>query len=176
MSLLKQLLLSVTIAIAAILTGVLAFSIDAARTYLDGQLQSESDNTASALALLLSQSAPVLAGETLERAQVRGRDRERSPPRQLDQDRLRERCALGRVGTAADLVDQHDRRLVPVFGLAADVADRLVEEDRDLCRLLAPCPSIHLDAVVVADLQADRRDLSVHTHPASGDPVIGLTP
>ncbi|WP_434547635.1 bifunctional diguanylate cyclase/phosphodiesterase [Paracandidimonas soli] len=57
MSLLKQLLLSVTIAIAAILTGVLAFSIDAARTYLDGQLQSESDNTASALALLLSQPA-----------------------------------------------------------------------------------------------------------------------
>src|SRR5690606_38313406 len=57
MSLLKQLLLSVTIAIAAILSGVLIFSIDAARTYLDGQLQSESDNTASALALLLSQQA-----------------------------------------------------------------------------------------------------------------------
>lgn len=55
MSLLRQLLLSVTVAIAAILVGVLVFSIDSARAYLDGQLQSESDNSASALALLLSQ-------------------------------------------------------------------------------------------------------------------------
>lgn len=57
MSLLRQLLLSVTVAIAAILVGVFVFSIDSARAYLDGQLQSESDNSASALALLLSQPA-----------------------------------------------------------------------------------------------------------------------
>lgn len=55
MSLLKRLLLSVTVAILAILAGTLAFSISAARQYLDGQLQSESENTASSLALSLSQ-------------------------------------------------------------------------------------------------------------------------
>ena len=57
MSLLKQLLISVTVAILAILAGTLAFSIDSARQYLDGQLQSESENAASALALSLSQPA-----------------------------------------------------------------------------------------------------------------------
>lgn len=57
MSLLKQLLISVTVAILAILAGTLAFSIGAAREYLDGQLQSESDNAASSLALSLSQPA-----------------------------------------------------------------------------------------------------------------------
>lgn len=57
MSLLKQLLLSVTVAIVAILIGTLVFSIDAAREYLDGQLQSESENSASSLALSLSQPA-----------------------------------------------------------------------------------------------------------------------
>ena len=55
MSLLKQLLLSVTVAILAILSGTLAFSIGAAKQYLDGQLQSESENAASSLALSLSQ-------------------------------------------------------------------------------------------------------------------------
>ena len=57
MSLLKQLLISVTVAIVAILIGTLAFSIGAARQYLDGQLQSESENAASSLALSLSQPA-----------------------------------------------------------------------------------------------------------------------
>ncbi|MFT3813969.1 MAG: LapD/MoxY N-terminal periplasmic domain-containing protein [Acidovorax sp.] len=57
MSLLKRLLLSVTVAILAILAGTLAVSIGAARQYLDGQLQSESDNAASSLALSLSQPA-----------------------------------------------------------------------------------------------------------------------
>jgi EAL domain-containing protein (putative c-di-GMP-specific phosphodiesterase class I)/GGDEF domain-containing protein len=57
MSLLKQLLISVTVAIVAILIGTLAFSIGAAREYLDGQLQSEGENAASSLALSLSQPA-----------------------------------------------------------------------------------------------------------------------
>lgn len=57
MSLLKQLLISVTVAILAILIGTLAFSIGAAREYLDGQLQSEGENAASSLALSLSQPA-----------------------------------------------------------------------------------------------------------------------
>jgi hypothetical protein len=46
----------VTVAIVAILIGTLAFSIGAARQYLDGQLQSEA-RTPSALALSLSQPA-----------------------------------------------------------------------------------------------------------------------
>ena len=57
MSLLKQLLISVSVAILAILFGTLALSIGAARQYLDGQLQSQSENSVSALALSLSQPA-----------------------------------------------------------------------------------------------------------------------
>lgn len=55
MSLLKQLLLSVTVAIVCILVGTLAFSIDSARQYLNGQLRAQSDNAATSLALSLSQ-------------------------------------------------------------------------------------------------------------------------
>ena len=57
MSLLKQLLLSVTVAIAFILAGTLVFSIDGARQYLNTQLQAQSENAASSLALSLSQPA-----------------------------------------------------------------------------------------------------------------------
>lgn len=57
MSLLKQLLLSVTVAIVFILAGTLLFSIDGARQYLNDQLQAQSENAASSLALSLSQPA-----------------------------------------------------------------------------------------------------------------------
>lgn len=57
MSLLKQLLLSVTVAIVFILAGTLVFSIDGARQYLNDQLQAQSENAASSLALSLSQPA-----------------------------------------------------------------------------------------------------------------------
>lgn len=55
MSLLRQLLLSVTLAILVILAGATIFSIDSARRYLDAQLQGQSDSTATSLALTLSQ-------------------------------------------------------------------------------------------------------------------------
>ncbi len=55
MSLLKQLLLSVTVAIVFILAGTLVFSIGGARQYLNSQLQAQSENAASSLALSLSQ-------------------------------------------------------------------------------------------------------------------------
>lgn len=55
MSLLKQLLLSVTVAISCILAGTLMFSIDGARDYLNTQLQVQSENAATSLALSLSQ-------------------------------------------------------------------------------------------------------------------------
>lgn len=57
MSLLKRLLLSVTLAILSILIGTLLLSMESARQYLEGQLQSESENAASSLALSLSQAA-----------------------------------------------------------------------------------------------------------------------
>jgi len=55
MSILRQLLLSITIAIAVIMLGVLAFSINAARGYLADQLQVQSADAAVSLALSLSQ-------------------------------------------------------------------------------------------------------------------------
>ena len=57
MSLLKHLLLSVSVAIVVILGGTLWLSMNSARQYLDGQLQSQSENAVSALALSLSQPA-----------------------------------------------------------------------------------------------------------------------
>ena len=57
MSLLKQLLLSVSVAVIGILLGTLAFSIGGARSYLTEQLQNQSENAASSLALSLSQPA-----------------------------------------------------------------------------------------------------------------------
>lgn len=57
MSLLKQLLLSVSVAVIGMLLGTLAFSIGGARSYLTEQLQSQSENAAASLALSLSQPA-----------------------------------------------------------------------------------------------------------------------
>ena len=57
MSLLKQLLLSVSVAMLGILLGTLFFNVDAARQSLSEQLQLQSDNAASSLALSLSQPA-----------------------------------------------------------------------------------------------------------------------
>lgn len=55
MSILRQLLLSITVAIAIILLGTLALSVNAARDYLAGQLQVQSSDAAISLALSLSQ-------------------------------------------------------------------------------------------------------------------------
>src|SRR5690625_1024654 len=55
MTVLRQLLLSVTVVMAVILAGTLVFSVNGAREYLSAQVQADSDNTATSLALLLSQ-------------------------------------------------------------------------------------------------------------------------
>jgi len=55
MSLLKHLLLTVTLAIAAILIGTVWVSVDSARQYLGAQLQAQGDSAVSSLALSLSQ-------------------------------------------------------------------------------------------------------------------------
>ena len=52
MSILRQLLLSVTLAIAVILLGALALNINAARQYLSGQLQVQSTDAAVSLSLI----------------------------------------------------------------------------------------------------------------------------
>src|SRR5690606_12019110 len=57
MSLLKQLLLSVSLAVVVILTGTLWFTFDAARSYLSDRLSVDAENSASSLALSLSQPA-----------------------------------------------------------------------------------------------------------------------
>lgn len=57
MSILRQLLLSVTLAISVILLGTLALSVNSAREYLSGQLQVQSTDAAVSLALSLSQPA-----------------------------------------------------------------------------------------------------------------------
>lgn len=55
MSLLRRLLLSVSVALLAILLAALAFNLGAARTYLSEQLHVQSENAAASLALSLSQ-------------------------------------------------------------------------------------------------------------------------
>lgn len=55
MSLLKQLLISVTVAICIILAGTLWFVLDGARSYLNERLQADAGNAAASLALSLSQ-------------------------------------------------------------------------------------------------------------------------
>jgi len=62
MSILRQLLLSITLAITVILLGTLALNVTAARDYLADQLQAQSTDAAVSLALSLSQpgnSAPI---------------------------------------------------------------------------------------------------------------------
>ena len=70
------------------------------------------------------------------------------------------------------LLHQHDRRLMAVLGLAADVADRLVQQDGDLPALLALGPGIDLDARIRPDLQPHHGDLAIDPHPALGDPIV----
>ena len=55
MSLLRLLLISVSLAIFIILAGTLWLSVDSARYYLDQQLQTQADSAATSLALTLSQ-------------------------------------------------------------------------------------------------------------------------
>lgn len=55
MSLLKQLLISVSVAICVILVGTLWSGLDGARNYLNARLQVDAENAASSLALSLSQ-------------------------------------------------------------------------------------------------------------------------
>lgn len=57
MSLLRQLLISVSMAVCVILAGTLWLTLDGARSYLNERLQADAGNAASSLALSLSQPA-----------------------------------------------------------------------------------------------------------------------
>jgi hypothetical protein len=69
---------------------------------------------------------------------------------------------------------QCDRGLVAVLGLAADEADRLVEQDGDLLLLLALGGGVHGDAHIRRHLHAHAGHLAIYAHPAALDPGIGL--
>ena len=75
----------------------------------------------------------------------------------------------GRISTLAGCV--------AVLGLARDVADRLVEEDRHLLALVPCARRIDLDARVRRHARAERiRHRAVDLHPAVLDPLVGFAP
>ena len=132
MSLLKQLLLSVTVAILVILVGTLAFSIEAARQYLDGQLQSESENAASSLALSLSQPAnqDPITRELLMMAMFDGGQfrmiRLTSPTGETLFERVRQ--AGGAIGSDTNDRQQAPQWFVDLLPLAQPQAQRVISD------------------------------------------------
>ena len=70
---------------------------------------------------------------------------------------------------------QVDRRFVAVFGLTADIAHGLVQQNGDLFVLLSSRQRIDIDAVQGADRLAQHSGFAIHPHPALGDPVVGFT-
>ena len=73
--------------------------------------------------------------------------------------------------------DQHARRLVAVLGLSADVADRLVDQDRDELRLLVTRARVDRDLLPRHDARAQlAHDPAVDADPAARDPLVGLAP
>ncbi len=63
---------------------------------------------------------------------------------------------------------------MPIFGLATDITDRLVQEHRDLLRLLATRHRIDVNTRLRPDPQPHDRDLAIHPHPTTSDPIVGL--
>jgi len=79
------------------------------------------------------------------------------------------------VGPAVLGLDEGDRRRIAILGLAADIADRLVDQDGHALGLLGGGLALDRDALAGQHLAAQLRDdLAVHPHPAAGDPFIGF--
>ena len=70
--------------------------------------------------------------------------------------------------------DQRRSTLVPVLGLAAHVAHRLVQQDRHLPRLMPARGPVHRHRILHRHPLPHVARLAVHQHPAALDPVIGL--
>ena len=94
----------------------------------------------------------------------------RQPPQLARQKTHGAFVALPATGVA----QQRGRAGIAVFGLAADVADRLVQQKRDLLLLLHVGGFVHVDAVCFLHAQAHFSRLAVHKHPAAADPVVCL--
>jgi hypothetical protein len=71
--------------------------------------------------------------------------------------------------------DEDARRLVAVLGLAADVADRLVEQHRDELRLGVAGAGVDRDVLARQDARAELGDdAAVDANPAARDPLVGF--
>jgi hypothetical protein len=109
-----------------------------------------------------------------EHQQADGVDVEPPGRRQATQLRGVEEKARVVVAPAVLRGEQRHGGFMPVLGLAADVPDRLVQQDGDLRGLLALGFFVHLDAVGWFHLQPHGGDLPIDLDPALGDPVVGL--
>ena len=96
--------------------------------------------------------------------------------REAAQLRRREAGVARIAHPVAALTDQAHRRLMPVLGLPAHVADRLVQKNRDLAGLLTARTAVDLDASAVRNFQPDLRDRAIDQHPALRDPFVRLAP
>ena len=70
--------------------------------------------------------------------------------------------------------DQRHGRRVAVLGLTADIADRLVQQDRHALRLRASSPPHRCRCDRLPHTLAEHRRLAVDAHPAGGDPGVGF--
>ena len=93
---------------------------------------------------------------------------------QASQLARRETGARGVVAPVVARLDQGDGRGVAVFGLPADIAHRLVQQNGDALGLLLLRLALDGDAVLRRHLHAHAGGLAVDAHPAVRDPVIGF--
>jgi hypothetical protein len=70
--------------------------------------------------------------------------------------------------------EQHAGGLVSVFGLTADIADRLVHQHRHPLRLLDARFLVHFHLLVRQHALAQNGGFAVDRHPAAHDPVVGF--
>jgi len=70
---------------------------------------------------------------------------------------------------------QHHGRFMAVFGLAADIAHRLVDQDGDLLALLLLGLARYFNLCVDGHRLAHHRRRAIDTDPATRNPVIGFT-
>jgi hypothetical protein len=72
--------------------------------------------------------------------------------------------------------DQHCGARIAILGLAADIADRLVQQDRHAASLFSLRRRIDLDALVRVDALPEYGWNAIDPDPAGRDPLIGLAP
>ena len=120
----------------------------------------------------LARDAAVLRQhEQADRIDVEPAGRERGSRRCCGEKRMPERSSRHWRSRR----DQDARRLVAVLGLAADVADRLVEQDGDELRLRVARARVDRDVLARQDARAELGDdAAVDADPAARDPFVGF--